>query len=115
MSLPQRIGEREQQYVLEVLQGQFRKSDSAASTRLEQVFAEFCRKRRPGFRKSGPGMLRHKKRFESLRQVPFMWLRWLLSAILAGCLPAGWLSASGNRFPTVPAATPGDSQPFPGS
>ncbi len=40
MNLKQRIGERERQYVLEVLQGQFRKSDSAASTRLEQVFAE---------------------------------------------------------------------------
>ena len=40
MSLEQRIGERERKYVLEVLQGQFRKSDSAASTRLEQVFAD---------------------------------------------------------------------------
>ena len=40
MNLKQRIGERESKYVLEVLQGQFRKSDSAASTRLEQIFAE---------------------------------------------------------------------------
>ena len=40
MSLEQRIGERERKYVLEVLQGQFRKSDSAAGTRLEQVFAD---------------------------------------------------------------------------
>ncbi len=40
MSLQQRIGDRERKYVLEVLEGQFRKSDSAASTRLEQVFAE---------------------------------------------------------------------------
>lgn len=40
MSLQQRIGERERQYALEVLEGQFRKSDSAAGTRLEQVFAD---------------------------------------------------------------------------
>ena len=40
MTLQQRIGEREKEYVLEVLKGQFRKSDSGASTRLEQLFAD---------------------------------------------------------------------------
>ena len=47
MSLQQRIGDRETKYVLEVLQGQFRKSDSAAGTRLEKVLALFRRGARP--------------------------------------------------------------------